>query len=135
MNPLPILYELSTISLNHEAYLYVLRRKNGLANMALLQSVVIRGLRNVVHEIVVVELPASLRKLYLGWEGNTAFYNMTSNSHFNDEQMREFLEWTSRQYLGPKRGEVIDKGPEPPDISGYCNWQRSVLQDMSILIP
>lgn len=111
MNPLPVLYELNTFSLNHEAYFYVLRRNIGPANMARLQCVVLRGLRNVVHEIVVVELPANLRKFYLGWEGNTAFYNMTSKSHFNDEQMREFLEWIFRQYLNPSVEKLLTKAP------------------------
>jgi hypothetical protein len=108
---LPVFYELATISLKHEAYLHVLRRKIGPENMARLQCVVVGGFRNMVHKIVVVELPTTLRKLSLGWKGNTAFYNTTPKSHLNDEQMRDFLEWTFRQYLDPSVEELFTKAP------------------------
>ena len=80
--------------------------------MARLQCVVVGGFRNEVHKIVVVELPATLRKLYLGWKGNTAFYNTTPKSHLNDEQMREFLEWTFRKHLDPVVEELLTKAPK-----------------------
>ncbi|ERF71131.1 hypothetical protein EPUS_09117 [Endocarpon pusillum Z07020] len=108
---LPIFYELATISLKHEAYLHVLRRKIGPDNMARLQSVALGGFRNMVHKTVVEDLPATLRKLFLGWKGNTAFSNTTPKSHLDDDQMRDFLEWSFRHYLDPSVGDLLAKAP------------------------
>jgi hypothetical protein len=106
---LPIFYYLATVSLKHEAYLYILRRKIGPENMARLQSVVVAGFRNEVHKIVVVELPATRRKLSLGWKGNTASYGTTRESHLNDEQLWDFLDQTFRHYLDPSVEELFTK--------------------------
>lgn len=68
---LPIFYELVTIVLKHEAYLYVLRRKIGPHNMARIRSIVIGGFDSLVSKATTLQLPDALEKLCIGWKGGT----------------------------------------------------------------
>ncbi|KAF7512324.1 hypothetical protein GJ744_001892 [Endocarpon pusillum] len=97
--------------------------------MARLQSVAVGGFiqEHGAKKPVVDDLPVTpSRNSPWDGKGNTAFSNTTSKSHLNDEQMRDFLEWSFRPYLDPECSRrFVGQGSEPPDISGYDHWQRS----------
>ncbi len=80
--------------------------------MARLQSVVVGGgFRGRWHNTVVDELPATLKKLVLGWKANTPFSNTTPRSHITDEQMRNFLERSFRHDFDPSVEGLLSKAP------------------------
>ena len=107
----PIFYELATISLKHETYLHVLRRKIGPHNMARLQNVEVGGFKSIPNDIVVVELPATLKKLYLRWESNMGFEPGTPKGPLNDDQIRRCIE-RNRQDFEKVVTKLFEKAPD-----------------------
>lgn len=108
---LPVFYELATISLRHETYLPVLRHKIGPHNMARLQNVEVGGFRSIPNDIVVVELPATLKKLYLKWERSMGFDPTTPNGPLNDDQIRRCIQ-RNREDFEEVVTKLFEKAPD-----------------------
>ena len=108
---LPVFYDLVTIALKHEAYLYVLRRKIGLGNMARLRHVAVGGFDNVVGSELSNQLPVMLEKLDISWKGRTAFYDTTPKSPLTDGQIKDVLDCSVRPLLKSSIKELWNKIP------------------------
>ena len=104
-----VFYQLATISIRHEIYLPVLRRKIGPYNMAHLRTVAVRGFRNSLNRGIVAELPATLRKLHLTWEDRGSFQSTEPGPHLSDDELRDILDNSFAESLGRSMKELLAK--------------------------
>ncbi|ERF74773.1 hypothetical protein EPUS_04942 [Endocarpon pusillum Z07020] len=79
--------------------------------MARLQNVEVRGFKSIPNDIVVVELPATLKKLHLKWESSMGFGPSTPDGPLNDDQIRRCIE-RNRQDFEKVVTKLFEKAPD-----------------------
>jgi hypothetical protein len=88
---LTIFYESVTVTLKHEAFLYVLKRRIGQHNMARIRTLVVGGFDTTVGSSLALQLPESLQKLYIGWRGGTDSFHGKPHGRVPDSHIRYLL--------------------------------------------
>lgn len=80
---LTLFYELATISVKHEAYFYVLRRKIGPQKMARLRSLLVR-VNNRMGSETAAYFPPTLERLCIEWKDVTGLVGPEPKPPFSD---------------------------------------------------
>lgn len=107
---LPLFYQLATISVEPEAYVYVLRRKIGQQNMASLRSLSVRVNNRMGSETAAL-FPATLARLSIEWKSVMALFGTPSKSRLSDEDIHRTLDSRHRAFLTSCVMELWTKNP------------------------
>lgn len=96
---LPIFYESVTVTLKHEAFLYVLKKRAGQHNMARIRSLFVGGFDNADASSLASRMPDSLEKLDIGWTGATNHINYRLPWRDPASHIGYHLDATQRHFL------------------------------------
>jgi hypothetical protein len=96
---LPMFYELTTITLKHDAFLYVLGRRIGPQNMARVRNIIIGGFEPDGGRAMAVHLPHTVQKLVIKWKGGTRFSTTGPPGCLKDEEIHRLLDGCRRGSL------------------------------------
>ena len=94
---LQIFYDFATIKLHHELFLHLLRAKIGPQNLARIRSLAIAGFKDTIGRGLAAQLPVSLKRLNLIWEGGTLLSHTTPKGHLSDGDIKSLLGVRRRQ--------------------------------------
>jgi hypothetical protein len=96
---LSMFYELATITLKHDAFLYVLGRRIGPLNMARVRNIIIGGFEPDTGRSLVAHLPPTVQKLVIKWKGGTRFSTTGPPVCLQDDEIRRLLDGCRRNIL------------------------------------
>jgi hypothetical protein len=96
---LPLFYELATITLKHDAFLYVLGRRIGPQNMARVRNIIIAGFNPHAGNVLAQDLPQTVKKLVIKWKGGTRFSTTGPPGCLKDAEIRRLLDGCRRSAL------------------------------------
>jgi hypothetical protein len=113
---LPIFYELATITLRKDAFLYVLRRRIGFKNMARVRNIVVGGFDGVPGDAMATYLPDSLQKLVIRWKTVTKIYIPAKQNPVDDARTRSRI---GRMYRRDLNECVTDLWRKHPNLRIY----------------
>lgn len=105
-------YESVTVTLKHEAFLYVLRRRIGLHNMVRIRNLLVAGFQTGVGESLALQVPDSVENLYIEWKEKTESIAVSPPERASDSQIRQVLDIHQRFHLAPCVRQLWARNPK-----------------------
>ena len=105
-------FESVIVTLKHEAFLYVLKRRIGLHNMVRIRSLLVGGFESGIGGSLALQVPDSLENLYIKWKGNTDSFSDKPLGRVPDSHVRYLLDNNQRYPLTPCVKKLWTRNPK-----------------------